>query len=211
MRVRDRARPEKRRHGAAAASTPDSVSGVDGGHVPGSPNPPRHHVLNVEVEVRLLVPELTGRIAQLVERLSYTQEVAGSIPALLTRRRIAQAAERLSDTQEAAGSTPAPPTSRDRSSAVERSSETRGGAGSTPAGHTFGFVAQQEEPPTLTRCGAGSTPAGAIPGRAAVGADPAASALRSGVVETGRRATVDREAQVRVLPPELVPPWSNGR
>ena len=129
----------------------------------------------MEIEVRLLVPELHGRIAQLGERLSYKQEVAGSTPALPTpraRRRIAQAAERLSDMQEAAGSTPAPPTPCGRSSAVERSSETRGGAGSIPAGHTFGFVAQQEEPPTLNRCGAGSTPAGATHGRAAMGAVP---------------------------------------
>jgi hypothetical protein len=32
--------------------------------------------------------------------------------------------------------------------------------------------------------------------------------LRSGVVEQVRRAVVTREGQVRVLPPELTPPWS---
>ena len=124
--------------------------------------------------------------------------------------------ERLSDTQEAAGSTPAPPTSRGRSSAVERSSETRGGAGSIPAGHARGFVAQQAEPPTLDRCGAGSTPAGAITeglpwarypvsktgGPSGLGGSTPSPSARSGVVETERRATVDREAQVRALPPE---------
>ena len=35
---------------------------------------------------------------------------------------------------------------------------------------------------------------------------PAASAFRSGVVESARRATVTREAQVRALPPELSRP-----
>jgi hypothetical protein len=56
------------------------------------------------------------RIAQSGERLSHTQEAAGSSPASPTRR-IGQVAERLSDPEEAAGSTPAPPISRDRSSA----------------------------------------------------------------------------------------------
>jgi hypothetical protein len=51
------------------------------------------------------------------------------------RRRIAQLAERLSDTEEAAGSSPAPPTHVTVAQAVERSLETRGVAGSTPAGH----------------------------------------------------------------------------
>jgi hypothetical protein len=65
----------------------------------------------VEIEVRPLVPELArGRIAQLVEHLSYKQEVAGSSPALLTSPQAdSSAGEHLSDTQEAAGSTPAPP------------------------------------------------------------------------------------------------------
>ena len=75
------------------------------------------HALNVEIEVRVLVPELRhGRVAQTGERLSYKQEAAGSSPASPTRR-IAQLVEHLSDTEEAAGSTPAPPISRDRSSA----------------------------------------------------------------------------------------------
>ncbi len=38
------------------------------------------------------------------------------------------------------------------------------------------------------------------------GSSPAASVFRSGVVESGRRATVNREGQVRVLPPELSRP-----
>jgi hypothetical protein len=207
-----------------------------------------------------------ARIAQLGERLSYKQEVAGSIPALRTRRRIAQRQStclirrrplvrlqlRLCTI------------SRGRSSAVERSPETRGGAGSIPAGHAFGFVAQQEEPPTLNRCGAGSTPAGAAQASRATpiwkgchgcgtpsrkraglralgvrlpplplvkawpswqgsallprrrcepfaGSSPAASVFRSGVVESGRRATVNRERQVRALPPELsCPRGRNG-
>jgi hypothetical protein len=103
-----------------------------------------------------------GRIAQLGERLSYKQEVAGSTPALPTRTSLqadGSAAEHLSDTQRIAGSTPAPPIARGCSSAVERSPETRGAAGSNPAGHAFGLVAQSGEPPTLNRCGAGSSPA----------------------------------------------------
>src|SRR4051812_49807370 len=76
--------------------------------------PAGRHALNVEIEVRLLVPDLiSGRVAQAGERLSHTQEAAGSSPAspiaLELLRRIAQVAEHLSDTEEAAGSTPAPP------------------------------------------------------------------------------------------------------
>jgi hypothetical protein len=38
------------------------------------------HALNVEIEVRVLVPKLCGRVAQVAERLSDTEEEAGSIP-----------------------------------------------------------------------------------------------------------------------------------
>ena len=71
--------------------------------------PEGRQALNLEIEVRLLVPELYARIAQLGERLSYKQEVAGSIPALPTSQADSSAGEHLSDTQETAGSTPAPP------------------------------------------------------------------------------------------------------
>jgi hypothetical protein len=40
---------------------------------PGSSKAEGHHALNVEIEVRVLVPELRGRVAQLAERLSYRQ------------------------------------------------------------------------------------------------------------------------------------------
>ena len=87
------------------------------------------------------------------------------MPALPTGlRRIAQAEERLSDTEEVAGSTPAPPINTLVAVAqpVERPPETRGVAGSSPAGHIlFGSVAQTAELPVLTRAVAGSTPAGA--------------------------------------------------
>ena len=99
---------------------------------------------------------------------------------------------------------------------VERSLETRGAAGSIPAGHTSGSVAQTAELPALTRGGAGSTPAGATleglpPARYPVSKTGGLSGLggstpllppRSGVVELVRRATVNRERQVRALPPE---------
>ena len=39
------------------------------------------HALNVEIEVRVLVPELDGRVAQEAERFSDKEEVAGSTPA----------------------------------------------------------------------------------------------------------------------------------
>src|SRR4051794_20056705 len=104
---------------------------------------------------------------------------------------------------------------------VERSPETRGVAGSIPAGHIHGSVAQLAERPALTREGAGSTPAGAtswkgchwcgIPprkrvGLRALGVRLPLLPLHSGVVELVRRATVNRERQVRVLPPELTCP-----
>ena len=102
---------------------------------------------------------------------------------------------------------------------VERSSETRGVAGSIPAGHISGFVAQPEESPPLKRCGAGSTPAGAIgkdcqrrgtPFRKRLGLRALRVRLPLLPLEGSfrcsravRRATVNREAQVRSLPPEL--------
>src|SRR5262249_18570969 len=77
-------------------------------------------------------------------------------------------------------------------------------------------VAQTAELPALTRDGAGSTPAGATPeglpsarypvsktgGPRALGVRLPLLPLRSGVVESARRATVTRERQVRILPPE---------
>jgi hypothetical protein len=167
-------------------------------------------------------------MAQLGGRLSYKQEVAGSIPALRTSKADSSAAEPLSDTQETAGSTPAPPIStRDRSSAVERSPETRGCAGSIPAGHTFDSVAQRKEPPTLNRCGAGSNPAGVMwkgchrrgtPSRKRVGlaalggSTPSPSAQwRHGRVAQGsallaRRCVWGTHPQVRIL----LPPFRSG-
>jgi hypothetical protein len=123
----------------------------------------------------------------------------------------------LSYKQEAAGSIPASPINVAVAQPVERPPETRGAAGSIPAGHTSGSVAQTAELPVLTRDGAGSTPAGATRGRTATGAvsrlengwasgpwgfDSLSFRLRSGVVELARRATVNRERQVRALPPE---------
>ena len=93
-------------------------------------------------------------------------------------------------------------------------------AGSTPAGHTQRLRSSNAaELPTLNRRVAGSTPAGATAGRTATGAvcrpengcgfgrwgfDSLSFRSRSGVVERVRRATVNREEQVRALPPELV-------
>ena len=102
-----------------------------------------------------------------VEHVSYTHGCCwfeSSLAHEPDRRRIAQAEERLSDTEEAAGSTPAPPTNTHVTVAqpVERPPETRGVAGSSPAGHIIGrgSVAQTAELPVLTRAVAGSTPAG---------------------------------------------------
>ncbi len=92
---------------------------------------------------------------------------------------------------------------------VERSPETRGVAGSIPAGHTLGSVAQPAEPPTLNRAVQVRLLPGPLFGRTATGAvprlengwafglggsTPSPSALRSGVVESARRATVTRES-----------------
>ena len=98
----------RRRVSAAASSSCLARAGRRAGGRIGPGSFSRHDpdALNVEIEVRLLVPELhtpaafrsrrfsaglggfaaeapsLGRIAQSGERLSYKQEVAGSIPAL---------------------------------------------------------------------------------------------------------------------------------
>ena len=103
---------------------------------------------------------------------------------------------------------------------VERSFETGRAAGSIPAGHAFGFVAQQQsrrlligvvqvrllpEPCTRKGCHGCGTPSRKRVGLTALGVrlPPLPLHVRSGVVETERRATVNREAQVRAVPPEL--------
>ena len=120
------------------------------GNAPGSSNAEGRHALNVEIRVRILVPD-PGRVAQTAERLSYTQEAAGSIPASLTssRRRRSRNGR---DMKEGSGSAAAfrSHARRRRSrkgrgmveqvhvavaQRVERPSETRGAAGSIPAGH----------------------------------------------------------------------------
>ena len=169
-----------------------------------------------------------------VERVSYTHGCCwfeSSLAHEPDRRRIAQAEERLSDTEEAAGSTPAPPTNTHVTVAqpVERPPETRGVAGSSPAGHIIGrgSVAQTAELPVLTRAVAGSTPAGVtfwkdchrcgIPSRkrvgfAALGVRLPLLPLSSGVVELARRAVVTREIAGSIPATGArrhhLPPWS---
>jgi hypothetical protein len=94
---------------------------------PGSSKAEGHHALNVEIEVRALVPEL-GADSSEAERLSDTEEDAGSIPVppMASCGRVAQSAERLSHKQEVAGSSPASPTSVVVARTVERPPETRG-------------------------------------------------------------------------------------
>ena len=90
----------------------------------------------MEIEVRLLVPDLAhGRVAQWESACLTRKRLLVRVQPCPCSRRIAQAAERLSDTEEVAGSTPAPPTHVTVAQPVERSPETRGVAGSIPAGH----------------------------------------------------------------------------
>jgi hypothetical protein len=141
------------------------------------------HALNVEIEVRVLVPKWADRSPARLRRAMVTS-IANDFDSALGSRhrrsrhrgqshgRVAQLAEHLSDTEEEAGSIPAPPIKRGRvaqkgralvlhvtqgvagfdsslahprgrsSKQVERPLETRGVAGSIPADHTSGSVAQ---------------------------------------------------------------------
>jgi hypothetical protein len=80
--------PPERRSPAASIShrVMDGEARSDASRrVPGSSNRGGHHALNVEIEVRVLDPDLRlsnpGRVAQQGERLSYKEEAAGSTPA----------------------------------------------------------------------------------------------------------------------------------
>jgi hypothetical protein len=94
---------------------------------PGSSKAEGRHALNVEIEVRALVPEPCGRMAQrpsasLIRRRTLVRFQLR--PSLCGR--VAQSAERLSYKQEVAGSSPASPTSVVVARTVERPPETRG-------------------------------------------------------------------------------------
>jgi hypothetical protein len=137
--------------------------------------------------------------------------------------------ERLSYKQEAAGSSPASPITRGCSSEeVERSPETRRAQVRVLPATLLGSVAQSRAADSYSaRCRFESCrghlteglPSARYPVSktravsAVEGSTPSPSARGSAPVRrgrAGRRATVNREAQVRALPPELDWLWGRG-
>jgi hypothetical protein len=130
------------------------------------------HALNVEIEVRVLVPKCRSKSGSAAprhdafdrDRLRFSAgkpTPAKPASAAKGQGRVAQLAEHLSDTEEEAGSIPAPPINTRASSSEGRALvlQTRGRWFDSSLAHSRGRSSNQVERPLETRGGAGSIPA----------------------------------------------------